>query len=417
MSQDDKLFLDFDFSEDDISFVAKVFYDESKLILQNLDQLITSIEENPRNEVLLQDLFRKVHTLKGSVGPVPGGQLLGSLAHEFEALIVKFQKARVALSPDALALFSKSSQLIQILAANLRDKREILPEELSEVIETLGKYGGFQIETSAEQSSSRSAVGSSEELDPEKKSEIILSEKSYHELQELRPLAKQMSEHAKQILEHKNVDLIFVQGMAQLAQGFSEKFQHILDFVEMVTCQEAWAGLNYLAKQAARDVHKKIRLETKGFQNSLPRGQAHRLYEALVHLTRNSIDHGVESEEERALLGKKEFGTISISVQERSDFYLIDFVDDGQGLRTEVILKKALEKKLLTLEESQNLSDKEIQQLIFRPGFSTKEKISTLSGRGVGMDVVQQSITELRGQIEISSLPHKGTLFRIRLPK
>lgn len=421
MSQEDNFDLDFEFSEEDISLVAKVFYEESKLILQNLDELISTLEEQPGNAVLAQDLFRKIHTIKGSVGPVPGGQLLGSLAHEFETLLVKFKKTSAPISPSAFQLFRKSSKLIQILASNLRDKREILPEELSEVIETLGQYS--QIQWDKESSSTGEALDSQNSeisqadvnSSPKSDDKLEISVADWDRIQDLLPLLTQMKEHTKLVLDKNSLDLILVQNFAQMTLDFAARFETVIHEMETVSCEEAWAGLHFLVKQTSRDVNKKVRLISQGLHIRISRNRAHKIYEALVHLIRNSIDHGFEPEEERILRGKDPIGTITLRVHQMKDETVIDFIDDGQGLDVEKIRTRAEIKGLLTPEKASQLSTKELQQLIFHSGFSTKEKVSTLSGRGVGMDVVKHTVEQLGGTIEISSLRNKGTLIRMKI--
>jgi two-component system chemotaxis sensor kinase CheA len=134
----------------------------------------------------------------------------------------------------------------------------------------------------------------------------------------------------------------------------------------------------------------------------------------LVHMVRNSLDHGLESPEERIALGKPETGTVSLSASHQGGKVLIEMRDDGRGLNREKILAKARQKGLIAADVQP--SPEEILQLIFLPGFSTAEKVTSVSGRGVGMDVVRRNIERLRGEIAISSELGKGTLFTIKLP-
>lgn len=149
-----------------------------------------------------------------------------------------------------------------------------------------------------------------------------------------------------------------------------------------------------------------------GEETELDKTVVSELSEPLVHLLRNSVDHGIESPEEREALGKSRKGTIRLAAYQEGNRVIITLEDDGKGLDPQVIKASAERKGLAT----EGLSDEEIQQLIFHPGFSTAEKVTNISGRGVGMDAVQSKIANLGGTIELWSRPNKGTRFTIKLP-
>ncbi|HEY8271414.1 MAG TPA: Hpt domain-containing protein, partial [Pseudobdellovibrionaceae bacterium] len=154
--------LDFDFNFNEAQAISEVFFKESEEILSDLDEHILRLEAHPHDEVLIQGLFRRVHTLKGSVGAVPGGQLLGSLAHEFETLLDRLRKQKIQPTKECIEIFLHSSRLLKILAGNLRTHHEIYPEELSEVIELIACYGSFQLNVSPESTLVSEKVFSSE---------------------------------------------------------------------------------------------------------------------------------------------------------------------------------------------------------------------------------------------------------------
>jgi len=138
------------------------------------------------------------------------------------------------------------------------------------------------------------------------------------------------------------------------------------------------------------------------------------IYDPLVHMMRNSVDHGVQTPTEREKLGKPRSGTVNLRAYQKGGNMVIEIEDDGQGLNTEKIRRKALERGLI--QESDKSSGYELNNLIFLPGFSTADKITDVSGRGVGMDVVKKAVEKLRGKVEAISEPGKGSLFVIRLP-
>ncbi len=139
-----------------------------------------------------------------------------------------------------------------------------------------------------------------------------------------------------------------------------------------------------------------------------------KISDPMVHLVRNSLDHGLETIEQRVAAGKDPVGTVTLNAFHQGGNIVIEIMDDGQGLNTQKIKEKAIANELITADC--NLTDDEINELIFMPGFSTADAVSDLSGRGVGMDVVKRNIQSLNGSVEVSSAPGVGSTFTIRLP-
>ena len=171
-----------------------------------------------------------------------------------------------------------------------------------------------------------------------------------------------------------------------------------------------------LARDLARKLGKEVELELHGEDTELDRSIIDELADPLVHLVRNAVDHGIETPEERRTAGKPEKCVVRLSAQQVGDRILIQVSEDGRGMRPEMLRRKAVEKGLLNSESAMGLDDANSLKLIFLPGFSTKDQLSDVSGRGVGMDVVKTNIQKLNGHIEIDSHPGTGTTFSITLP-
>lgn len=171
-----------------------------------------------------------------------------------------------------------------------------------------------------------------------------------------------------------------------------------------------------LARDLARQLGKDVELVLIGEETEIDKTMIEDLNDPLVHLVRNAVDHGVDSPEERKAAGKPPKSLINLSAEQIGDSIVIEIVDDGRGIRADVIRQKCVEKGLIDAETASTLDDRQSWQLIFLPGFSTKEQISDVSGRGVGMDVVKTNIMKLNGRIDISSVVGKGSVFRITLP-
>ncbi|XZG69427.1 chemotaxis protein CheA [Chitinibacteraceae bacterium HSL-7] len=171
-----------------------------------------------------------------------------------------------------------------------------------------------------------------------------------------------------------------------------------------------------LARDLARQLGKDVELVITGEETELDKTMIEDLNDPLVHLVRNAVDHGVETIEERQMTGKPSKAVVQLSATQVGDHILIEITDDGRGMRPDVIRRKAVDKGLIDAEAANSLDDKQSLQLIFLPGFSTKDQISSVSGRGVGMDVVKTNIQRLNGRIDIQSAVGEGSKFSISLP-
>ncbi|WP_320175711.1 chemotaxis protein CheA [Maridesulfovibrio sp.] len=184
--------------------------------------------------------------------------------------------------------------------------------------------------------------------------------------------------------------------------------------IRMLPIGTTFSKFRRLVRDLSEDLGKEIDLNTNGAETELDKTVIERLGDPLVHLLRNSIDHGIEGPEKRTAKGKPRRGTITLTAEHSGGDVLIIIEDDGKGMSTEVIKAKAVEKGLISTD--QDLGDKDIFNLIFEPGFSTAQSVTNVSGRGVGMDVVKRAIDSLRGSIDITSKEGQGTIITIRLP-
>ncbi|MEO2218502.1 chemotaxis protein CheA [Chromobacterium vaccinii] len=171
-----------------------------------------------------------------------------------------------------------------------------------------------------------------------------------------------------------------------------------------------------LARDLARQLGKEVELVLSGEETELDKTMIEDLNDPLVHLVRNAVDHGIESPEERIAAGKKPQALVQLTAEQVGDHILIEITDDGKGMNPDALRRKAIEKGLIDQETANSLDEKQCLQLIFLPGFSTKDQISSVSGRGVGMDVVRTNIQKLNGRIDISSAAGEGTRISISLP-
>lgn len=184
--------------------------------------------------------------------------------------------------------------------------------------------------------------------------------------------------------------------------------------MRMVPVGEIFQRFPRVVRDVSREIGKDIELHISGEETELDKSMVEKLTDPLMHILRNALDHGIESAENRLLAGKNPRGLIQLTASHESGSVVIEVRDDGGGIRRDKVLRKAIDRGLV--EPGAILSDEEIYQLLFAPGFSTADQITNLSGRGVGMDVVKKNIEALRGEIEVESTEGVGTVMRLRLP-
>jgi len=202
-------------------------------------------------------------------------------------------------------------------------------------------------------------------------------------------------------------------GLSQLEQNTRELQESVMQ-IRMMPISFAFNRFPRMVRDMAMQLNKKIDLQIEGENTELDKTVMERIGDPLVHLVRNSLDHGIESPEERLAKGKPETGTVKLNAFHQGGNILIEITDDGKGINTAKVFAKAVEKGLISVRDE--LSDQEIYNLLFEPGFSTAEQVTDVSGRGVGMDVVKKNINILGGSIDVFSEPDKGSTFSIRLP-
>jgi len=211
---------------------------------------------------------------------------------------------------------------------------------------------------------------------------------------------------------------------------FNEQLASISDDLNFITSQLQMAVLKMrmipvgrvfnkfprIVRDLSRKMNKEVELIISGEETEVDKSVIEELNDPLVHIIRNSIDHGLESPEEREKIGKPRKGRIFLTASQEGSFIIISIKDDGRGMNIEAIKKKAIERNLVTPEKAETLSDKEIINFIFSPGFSTAQQVTDVSGRGVGMDVVKTNVKKINGTIEVESTPGEGTEMILKLP-
>ena len=415
--------INIDFDMSDLAQVTSAFFAESIELVDDLDSAILKLEEFPEDMIQVNNLFRKVHTLKGALGAIPNGQMMGSLSHEFEALLSRIKKENKVVTKEAVNLFLHASKLLKMLGDDLRNNQESYPEVMGEVIDLIAKFSQFEFPEGSDNVLAQLQTESSARPVKKKKIKKVEADDDDGVWLSQRQL-QDMSKLAGELLVLKNLNLLSDTGTAdRRAQEFTQNLNKISDQLNTYISQmrktmahECFEGVPALVRQAASELNKEVQLSQEGMDLLIDRAQGKDLFECLVHLVRNSIDHGIEDLMDRATNEKPAAGQLKLRLYEKSGTVFLEFSDDGKGLDEERIRQRALQNGLISAEEAERLSPEAIYQYIFKPGFSTKDTVTTISGRGVGMDVVLSTVEKYGGKIHIHSEMGRGTTFTLETP-
>lgn len=436
------------------------FVANAKEDLQVIESSAIELEKNPEDSEAINAIFRSFHNIKGSSGFV-GQNTIQSLAHQTESMLDNCRKGTLKITPHIADLILKSADIIKAICDNLElnDNEEFLSqafahiEDVEEAEKSIAtqqsepqspKLGEMLVQQNKLTPEDVDAIVEKQKTDyPELKfGEVAIQEKKVEpkdildviRAQKAKGDTKEESIRISTIKVDNLVDmvgeLIITQSLVeQLAfrqdgacSDFSNNFnrmtritkdlQNLSMELRMVPLKSTFQKVTRVARDTINTLGKKIDFTTSGDETEIDRIVTEKLMDPLVHLVKNAISHGVE--EDRTAAGKPETGHVRmIAYNKRGNIY-IEVSDDGGGINTQKVYKKALEKGLI--EPNREYSEKEIQEFIMLPGFSTLEKADSISGRGVGMDVVKTEIIKNGGKIDIHSEQGKGTTFILRIP-
>jgi two-component system chemotaxis sensor kinase CheA len=433
------------------------FLTETDERLARAQELTLALEDNPDNEEGVNELFRIFHTIKGECGFLKIVNL-GELAHSVENIFVLLRDKALHADEGIIDLLLKGvDQAKKILNAlrvgniNLSTTGStsltLYLESINKISESVRPTLGAMMVKSGKVSDAelRALVTEQKESVFTKKiGELAIEEKiiSQKELEETLALQKSIEQKQTPGVKTEKTDpivkvrsskvnfLVDMIGELLIAMGqisdsspaYTQvrKISKTIQYASMQLRTESVKNLFGNAKRIVRDISKTLKkgviLETYGEDLEIDRELIEQLDEPLMHIVRNSMDHGIEPEEERRRKGKSADGKITIGAERRGNHIVISITDDGQGLNRDKILAKALEKGLITIEDAKSMTDAAIFNLIFLQGFSTKEKIDYVSGRGVGMDIVKSAVTKAKGRVELETERDKFTRINLYFP-
>ncbi|MDI6852460.1 MAG: chemotaxis protein CheA [Deltaproteobacteria bacterium] len=448
---------------DDPELLAN-FLTESREHLEGIETRLVYLEQNPGELSAINAIFRPFHTIKGVAGFL-NLQQVQELSHEVESLLEEVRGGRLEVTSElvdaVLAGVDLLRRLLEEVEAALADTRELQSFDLAPLKERLQalrhtsaappRLGEILVDqgvlTPEEVNESLKDQDRREPHQP--LGEILVGEGKAPAQSVAQALVQQMAlarrggeaaAPATIKVDLAKVDLLvdlmgelviiqsqvrqnpamaaaadqkLVRDLGQMARITSD-LQRIAMSLRMVPIGATFRKMVRLVRDLSHKTGKLVSLHLEGEDTEIDRNMVETIYDPLVHLIRNAVDHGLEPPEERQAQGKAAKGELWLRAYQKGGSIVIEIEDDGRGLNREAILKRARERSLVAAGES--LSPAQIDNLIFEPGFSTAKELTEVSGRGVGMDVVKQTIEHLRGKIETSSQPGKGTCFTLRLP-
>ncbi|MFL9823979.1 chemotaxis protein CheW [Rhodoplanes sp. SY1] len=467
--------------------LLREFLTETNESLDVVDVELVRFEQDPNNAKILDNIFRLVHTIKGTCGFL-GLPRLEALAHAAETLMGKFRDG-TAVTGEAVTLILSTIDRIKSILDDLEQNQEepsgqdrdlidelerlainapapakaaeepnpapasaqaakadadVTKGELTyQVLERQLRPGEVSLDelerafrdtpgpvfnpdmaqtTSAAKAAAALAAKATEPKgDDDKSGDGKVANQSIRvnveTLEHLMTMVSELVLTRNQLLEivRRHEDSEFKVPLQRLSNVTAELQEGVMK-TRMQPIGNAWQKLPRIVRDLATELGKQIELEMHGADTELDRQVLDLIKDPLTHMVRNSADHGLESPAERRALGKPDKGTIRLSAYHEGGHIIIDISDDGRGLNTEKIKAKAISSGLATEAQIEKMSEAQIHKFIFAPGFSTAAKVTSVSGRGVGMDVVRSNIDQIGGTVDVKSVACSGSSFVIKIP-
>jgi len=448
--------------------LLREFLTETNESLDVVDVELVRFEQEPNNAKILDNIFRLVHTIKGTCGFL-GLPRLEALAHAAETLMGKFRDGMAVTGEAVTLVLSTIDRIKEILADLERNQSEPAGDDR----DLIGPLERMAMQGAAAEAKPAVATGSLvyQVLErPLRPGEVSLDEleRAFREtpgperapaaapspakpaaaparrdakddaaedgkldakvasqsirvhvetLENLMTMVSELVLNRNQLLEivRRHEDSEFKVPLQRLSNITAELQEGVMK-TRMQPIGNAWQKLPRVVRDLATELGKEIDLEMHGAETELDRQVLDLIKDPLTHMVRNSADHGLESPEERRRAGKTEKGTIRLSAYHQGGHIIIEIADDGRGLDVEKIKVKAVANGLASEADVEKMTEAQLQKFIFTPGFSTAAKVTSVSGRGVGMDVVRTNIDQIGGTIDVKSVMGKGSSFTIKIP-
>lgn len=398
---------------------VQAFLEESHENLQLMEQGLLRLEEHPGDSELLAEMFRTIHTIKGTCGFL-GYSRLQSLSHAGESLLAALRDGTIVASAPIVDVILELVDQVRRHLSAIEMQGSECEDDAAPLLERLAAATTPEVPApTGLPDASREPGGTGdaalEAAPAEARESSVRVDVAL--LDHLLGLAGELV-----LARNQLVPLAVVEENPALAEAVrriersTDQLQAEIMRTRMRPLDSVFQMAPRLVRRLARSAGKRVRLHLEGGETELDRGMLDAIRDPLVHLLRNAVDHGIESPEARMRSGKPAEGRIRVNAFHHGGLVTVEVEDDGAGVDLGLVRHRAIETGLLRRAEAEALSDRQVLELIFRPGFSTTREVTGVSGRGVGMDVVRVSVERAGGSVEVASTSGAGTCVRLRIP-
>lgn len=409
----------------DLQDVVSEFLVESYENLEQLDRDLITLEQDPESQPTLASIFRTIHTIKGTCSFLGFGKL-ESVAHVGESLLSKLRDGELRLRPEMTTALLTLVDAVREILGNIESMGAEGEADYTNLIQTLLRLkdrdelppplvpsAGAEMPPQSHESnhSARSVSSySSAASDSTIRVDVELLDKLMNRVGEL-VLAR------NQILQFTSTasDSALLSTSQRLNLITTELQEGVMK-TRMQPIDHIWNKFSRVVRDLAVQCGKQVRIESEGKETELDKTIIEAIKDPLTHLIRNAVDHGIESPEARIAAGKQAEGCLLLRAFHEGGQVSIEIIDNGGGLNLERIRQKAIERGLISPEQALRMSERDVAQLIFAPGFSTAAAVTNVSGRGVGMDVVKTNIEKIGGTVDVLTRPGQGTTVKLKIP-
>jgi two-component system chemotaxis sensor kinase CheA len=414
--------------------IVREFLVESHENLSRLDQELVELEKHSKDAALLASIFRTFHTIKGTCGFL-AFSTLEKITHQAESLLSQLRDGQRELNPSLVSLILETVDAARKVLTSIEASGEEGPDRFEDLTQRLRIAAQLKAGPESQPGPGAFPDRAAELSDRNGDSELPESKKSEEDaagssavadanlrvgvelLDKLMDLVGELVLTRNQILQfNAEREDAALNATSQRLNLITTELQEGVMKTRMQPIQKVWNKLPRVVRDISVALGKQIRLEMDGAETELDRTIIEAINDPLVHMVRNSCDHGIESPEVRAKAGKPAQGKLTLRAYHEGGQVNIEIGDDGAGIDVARVKQKAIEKGFLRSEQAEKLSDREALNLIFRPGFSTSQTVTNVSGRGVGMDVVQSNIEKIGGGVDIFSRLGEGTTIKLKIP-
>jgi two-component system chemotaxis sensor kinase CheA len=415
--------------------LTQEFIAESQDGLDRMERCLTELETRPQDsQPLVAEIFRAVHTIKGTTGFL-GFNRLEKLAHAGEHLLGSLREGRLAVTGELISGLLRlldGLRAILLLIEETGGEGTRASDEDSELIAELAELNGEAPQTpSSERSTPVVSIKAKEEIAPPAPTEATSTVNSaqgsgsasgdktlridVEVLNRMMNLVGELVLTRNQMLQ-SGVEATNFPELARRLDSVTADLRETVMQARMQPVGNLFGKFPRMVRDLARTCGRDVRIEFSGQETGLDKSLLEAIKDPLTHAVRNAVDHGIESPADRVLAGKPAEGCLRLRAFHQSGSVVIEVADDGAGIALERVLAKAIERGLVTPEQAKEMTEREALQLIFLPGFSTAAAVTTVSGRGVGMDVVRANVEKVGGSVELESKVGLGTTLRLRVP-